>query len=161
MKWLASISIILIYLVSIQAQEKEKNPSSDKPKIVTQDYQECGDPLVESQLYDNRWGKVSKILDGKTIVIKINKVDGIEINNSTLRVKLVGIDASANEKEAKNFLLENLLNETVLVIGNIKGDNFFAIVQGKEKASGKIIEVNRYLLENGIVKFKPFSSGYL
>ncbi|GEM_PF-6167923 len=163
MKWLATISIILIYLVSIQAQEKEKNPSPDKPVKLLEEilYEECGSQVTESQTYNHRWGKVTKIIDGNTITVEVNKVDGIEINNSPLNVDLVGIDTNTNEEEAKKFLTENLLNETVTVIGNIRRDNFFAIVQGKEKTSGKIIEVNRYLLENGIVKFKPFSSGYL
>lgn len=164
MKWLASIAMSFLCFVLIQAQDETKKRLPDKPKnlIPINEYEEeCGNPFVESQTYTHRWGKVIKVLDGKTIVFEVTKVDGIEINKSIITVSLAGIDTSTNEEGAKKFLLENLLNETVKVVGNTGSPVFFAIVWGKLKASGNLIEVNLYLLEKGIAKFKAFTSDNL
>jgi hypothetical protein len=72
-------------------------------------------------------------------------------------VSLVGIDEETNQTEIKKFLLDNVLDQEVSLIGNTKKDNnkkLDALVQ--LTGSDEIDEVSEYLLANGIAKFKEF-----
>lgn len=122
----------------------------------------CGDTAYESQLYDNRKGKIIEILSANKVLFEQDSVDGNE-EKDKFTVKLVGIDANENKTAVKNKLQEILLNQEVEIYGNLrkKKDKEFGGIVWYLGDNEDIDEVNIYLLENGIAKYEPFESANL
>src|SRR5215213_5336602 len=130
----------------------------------------CGDPLAETQTYSFRNGKVIVITDDNKLVVKVVRSSNVksekyEKPDDTKRlqqpqlftVSLVGIDEAVNQSEIKRFLLDNVLDREVTVIGNTRKDNDKSIDALVKLTGGDLTgEVSRLLLEKGIAKFKEF-----
>jgi len=144
--------------VSFYAQVKEE--SDIKSQYTIGD--DCGDTAYESQLYDNRKGKIIEILSANKILFEQNSVNGNEVKDK-FTVKLVGLDASKNKTAVKNKLQDILLNQEVEIFGNLrkKTDKEFGGIVWSLSDNEDIAEVNIYLLENGIARYKPFESANL
>ena len=148
--------------------QKSKETSTDKIKLAYDDG--CGNPLAESQVYSFRNGKAIAITDDNKIIVKVNRGASVRSEKyenadeakrlqqpQLLTVSLVGIDASVNQSEIKRFLLDNVLDRDVTVIGNTRKDgdkNIDALV--KLTSGDSRGEVSQLLLEQGIAKFKEF-----
>lgn len=130
----------------------------------------CGNPLAESQTYRFRNGKALVITDDNKIIVKVSRGGNVrsekyESVDETRRlqqpqlftVALVGIDEAVNQAGIKKFLLDNVLDRDVTVIGNTRKDgdkNLNALVK---LTSGDLTgEISLLLLEQGIAKFKDF-----
>lgn len=75
----------------------------------------CGNPMVESMIWQSITGKVSSVVDGRTILLVLP--DGGHL----LRVRLAGIRLSSvasTDKTAKNYLAELLKGKDVEVLVN-------------------------------------------
>jgi hypothetical protein len=156
MKLFASIFILLLCLAPLQAQDKQQRSKTDlNIEDITPDYyEECrGNGFPERQDY---WRfndlKVVNIVDANSIII-----EEIDENRKTKRytVNLIGIDPKENNKNIKNFLLKNVLNQEIHIAG--RDMNFGAIVVFNKN----FLELNQYLLEQGLAKFKDFESNNL
>jgi endonuclease YncB( thermonuclease family) len=128
----------------------------------------CGNPLIESMIWQPIEGKVLQVADGRTILLTIN--DG----HQRLRVHLTGIklssDTSAN-RIAEQFLAQRLLNKEVEVLVNPsdwpdsskKPREITGVVHSKTYQQGES-DVAKSLLVRGLVKFaqpRPYTmSGY-
>lgn len=115
---------------------------------------ECGEfsSASESQIYETREGKIVKIIDGNTLLFESKIENG---KRERFTINLAGIKASRNTKK---FLKKNLLNKKFTVKGNIfraNNQNHLAIVYGK---TAKLLEVNCFMLRNGIAEYEQFES---
>jgi endonuclease YncB( thermonuclease family) len=139
---LISFTLLSIHLAYAQA-EKAAPQGLEYAK-------QCGSPLVESQGYGFRMGKVIGIKDGSTIIIETDP------GKTYSTVHLAGIDSKGNEDNIIKFLSDNILGKSVNLFGNKKeesDDSLFAIVSNLE---GNYFEINRLLLEKGMAGFvKP------
>jgi hypothetical protein len=167
--------LVFLSCVSFYAQDKEESTET-KPVVDLSFDDGCGNPLVESQTYGYRTGKVIKITNSNDLIVKVTnsnniwddeKEDGDEsqlIEPQIFKVLLVGIDKGFNKKEIKKFLTEKILNQEVQIIGNTKNSwktkkdtsrklNAVVRLLGDEE---DIDDISEYLLENGIAKFKDF-----
>ena len=147
--------LFLIFCVNLYAQDKERTIS-----LTTDD--ECGDQAIESQLYSNRKGKITKILSANKVIFEQSSVNGNE-KPVKFTVTLVGIDGNQNRLIVKNKLTDILLNQEVEITGNIrkKTDKKFGGIVWLIVGDEDIDWVNTYLLENGFAKYKPFESANL
>lgn len=178
MKLLILICALCSFFVGVKAQDtKPVEPSKGitfesllkvKPKK-TEDGNsqftlggECGNPAEESQLYDQRKGKITKILSANEILFEQYSVSGNE-KKDKFTVKLVGIDANQNKIIVKQKLQNILLNQQVEVYGNLrnKSDKKLGGIIWLFGENEDIDEVNIYLLENGIAKYETFESANL
>lgn len=132
----------------------------------------CGNAFAENQIYSYRYGKVFEITSDNKIIVKVlrsNNVledeyekadDGVgrKLKKPQLIIaSLVGVDTESNSSEIKNFLLDRVMGQDVTLIGNTKKDDgkkIDALIQ--VTSSPEIGEISKYLLENGIAKFKEF-----
>ena len=74
-----------------------------------------------------------------------------------LTVSLVGLDESVNRSEIRKFLLDNVLERDVTVVGNTRRNGDKSLDALVKLTSGDIKgEVSQLLLENGIAKYKEF-----
>lgn len=132
----------------------------------------CGNPFAESQTYSYRYGKVLEITSDNKIIVKVlrsNNVwddeyektaDGVgrKLKKPQIIVaSLVGIDETVNQSEIGKFLLDKVMDQQVTLIGNTKKDDGKKIDALVELTDDKEIgEINAYLLETGMAKFKAF-----
>ncbi|HVE57099.1 MAG TPA: thermonuclease family protein [Pyrinomonadaceae bacterium] len=132
----------------------------------------CGNPFAESQTYSYRYGKVLEITSDNKIIVKVvrsNNVwddeyektaDGVgrKLKKPQIIIaSLVGIDETVNQSEIGKFLLDKVLDQQVTLIGNTKKDDGKKIDALIELTDDEEIdEINSYLLENGMAKFKAF-----
>ena len=187
MKYFPVIAFAFIFCVNAAAQEETEKPKAGsfrKPLEAAQKSKEtstsqidkgfddgCGNALTDSQVYTYRNGRAIIITDDNKIIVKvlpgIDAADkeytkaGKETKKSKpaqlFTISLVGIDETVNQSEVKRFLLDNVLDREVTVIGNARKDDdkkvdaLVRITSGEETG-----EVSRLLLEKGIAKFKEF-----
>lgn len=158
MKIFTLILITLFCLALIQAQDKIL-PFDGKVTIIKDD---CGNhaSASESQLYDMAEGKVTKVIDGNTIIVETAIKNGKKAREEFV-IDLAGIESGA---EARDYLIEKILNQNVRVWGNTaakKDKYYYAIVFGNEKSSLRPVEVNCWMLQKGFAKFKEFNPANL
>jgi hypothetical protein len=146
--------LILLWLCGISYAQ------DNKPNFTLDDG--CGNPMVESQLYESREGKVTKIINANTIILEQSVLNGNKVKG-TYTVELVGIDSSKNKKKIIEFLKKYILNQNVEVTGNLrnKSDKKFKGLIFAASEVDDIDWVNDNLLELGIAKYKNFSSDNL
>lgn len=147
MKCFFAIAIVFSACTLVAAQEK---PVLDLSGFHFEYEKECGSPFVESQLYDSRKGKIVRIINGTTVVFEQAINNG---NKETGRflVRLAGIDPKVGAKNRKSFLVKNILNKKIDVIGNTSESSdkhFFGILRGAGFG-----DVNRHMFEVGMAKF--------
>jgi len=117
----------------------------------------CGNPMMESQLWYSIEGKVSKVVDGHTIIL--TPLDARQV----LRVHLAGIAPEAHgpfSKKANENLSAALLNKPVAVLVN--PDEWIVLDKRPEEVTGVVHlsegaqpDVGFTLLAEGLVQFKP------
>lgn len=153
----------------LEEAQKSKEP---QPGAVNLTYDDgCGDPLAETQAYSFRNGKVIVVTDDNKLIVKVvrssSNVKSPKYENpdetkrlqqpQLLTVSLVGLDETVNQSEIKRFLLDNVLDRDVTVVGNTRKDGDKSIDALVKITSGDTRgEVSQLLLENGIAKFKEF-----
>lgn len=133
MKSIVTSFFVLMFCISISAQD-------GFPEY----YKICGDPQNESILTSKFNGKVVKIIDGDTVIIKLND------KNQT--VNLATVDASLSETKAKKFLSKKLLGKKVFffVYGSQNdADEIFADIFYED-----VYSASRSLITKGIARFK-------
>lgn len=169
MKIFSTILFIVLSCANFYAQDKT-TPSQTQSTLNLNFDNGCGNPFVESQLYGYRMGEVTSVTSTGRLKVKVthsnnvfeDKNDKNSVDKSKLlkpqlfTVSLVGIDESVNINEMVAFLNRTILNKQVTIIGNTKksNKNIEALVESFED---DVEEINEYLLENGIAKFKQFS----
>lgn len=131
----------------------------------------CGNALADTQVYIYRNGKAIIVTDDNKIIVKVlpaidaSEKEYTKAGKETKKAKapqlftvsLVGIDESVNPSEVKRFLLDNVLDRDVTVIGNTRKDGDKSIDALVKITSGEETgEVSQLLLEKGIAKFKEF-----
>jgi endonuclease YncB( thermonuclease family) len=133
MKTIFTISFVLLFYVFVNAQD-------GRPEFE----EVCGDPANESVLTTRFTGKVTKIVDGDTVIIKSD--------DKNLVVNLVTVDASSNENGAKKFLSKEILKKKVFfLIYNYKNNDnrIFADVFYKD-----VYSASRSMITRGIARYK-------
>ena len=132
----------------------------------------CGSTAAETQFYGYRYGKVLEITSDNKVIVKVTRsnnvwdaeyektADGVggKLKKTQLIIaSLVGIDDQINQAEIQKFLLDKVLDQEVTLIGNTKKDDGKKIDALIElKGNPEINEISKYLLENGIARFKEF-----
>jgi endonuclease YncB( thermonuclease family) len=153
MKFLLTAFLILVSSYILLAQDGSKTKTSPLITLDNEYMEKCGSYVEESQTYAFRFGKVTKIIDGSTILFE-QKSSGGNRDKKKYPVVLAGIDPAANEDAIKKFLAEKLLNQKVIVWGNTEEGNdaslFGLVGVGVDNQS----EINRQLIEGGMAKFK-------
>lgn len=151
-------------------EEPQKPPVSGQFSL---DYNGgCGNPSAESQIYSYRYGQVLEITSDNKIIVRVVRSNNVwddeyeKIDNETGRklikaqiytVSLVGIDDRSGQTEIQKILLEKVLDREVTLIGNTIKDNHKKIdALVRLSNDDEIDEVSKYLLENGIARFKEF-----
>jgi len=139
------------------------NSVSPKPESQISLGDECGDPSVESQLYAYRQAKVTRILSSTEMRVKAFTRNGnVDVKNFTVR--LVGIKPNTNATQIKTFLIKNVLNRNVEIIGNPrkkKDTNYGAIVRFLDNSEDEMDELNEHMIETGVAGFMDFDSDNL
>lgn len=122
----------------------------------------CGNPAEESQLYTNREGKITKILNASNVIFEQLIRDGNK-EKGNFTVELIGIDSETNQTAIKNFLEKYVLNQNVEITGNLrkKSDKKFKGLIFAANDDENINWINENLLESGTAKYKPFESANL
>lgn len=124
------------------------------------------DPLTESQLYGRRSGKVLSVNNENKLTVRVvpsNAYTGDPHEPEKpydVLVTLVGIDTSVNSKGVRAFLLDQVLNHQVTVIGNAKNarrDGITALVQLDDH--DEIDDISEHLIERGIAQFDRYTHG--
>ena len=138
------ITIILTVSLAVSAQRI----------ALTKDMFDCGNPNSESQLIPEYKAKVIEIIDGNTVRVKIK-----EKAKRIFRVDLAAVDTDENDAQAKQILIDEVLNKDIYLSGNTREKDFMFGVIVTQNKNG-IGEVNRYFLENGIAKYKNPDYGY-
>jgi len=130
---------------------QENKPLESKLTIEFSDNHGCGSGLVESQTYGWWMGKVTKILSSNRFVL-----------NKRFAVTLVGINPKINKTAIKDFLKNNLLGKNISFSANLRKEsdlklNAVVVIRDYDE----VREINEYLLEHGLAKFKDFDTDYL
>jgi endonuclease YncB( thermonuclease family) len=134
-----------------------QNAGVAKPGI-EQDFSKdpCGNPMMESQLWYSIEGKVSKVVDGHTILLTLPDTPQI------LRVHFAGIALGRGpfSKKAREHLEETLLNKPVSVLVN--PDKWIVLDKRPEEITGVVhlnegapSDIGVTLLAEGLVRFEP------
>ena len=150
-KMILTITLLLSCNLCSWAQSS-KGQNESLPKALSFEYEDkCGNPLVESMLWQSFEGTVIKITGGDTIVV-------LAKGNKRKRVRLAAIDTTRSENAARLLLTNLILNQRVEVLvnpSNINSKNLSAVVY-----SAKHEEINRELIKAGAAKYKeplPYS----
>lgn len=159
-------AILLVFLSCAFSFAQDKNESNSdlssilKNGVISDDG--CGDQAYESQLYDNREGKITKILSANQVVFEQAIEEGDE-ENRKFTVELVGINPATNRKKVLQFLEKYVLNRDVEVTGNLRkeSDKKFKGLLFVANDDDDVNWVNENLLEKGIAKYKSFESANL
>lgn len=151
--------LIFLSCVSFYAQDKKDgiNPGFSLDFDVG-----CGNPAEESQLYTNREGKITKILNSSNVIFEQLIRDGNK-EKGTFTVELIGIDSETNQTAIMNFLEKYVLNQNVEIIGNLrkKSDKKFKGLIFVASDDEDIDWINENLLEKGLAQYKSFESANL
>jgi len=172
LKSVATIVIVVLFscLLALAQESKQSEMKPISPFNINFN-SECGNPLTESQLYSYRFGRVIRITDDNKIVVKVTNSSNDWnseheyksedqkgqklVRPRVFTVSLVDIDHNVNVHAISAFLKENILNQEVTITGNLpKKDqkNLSGLIRFIK--DNKFEEVSKYLLENGIAKFK-------
>lgn len=115
------------------------------------EYQDvCGHPAMESQIFPDRRGVVTKIIDGDSVEIK-------DVYGKLWSVDLAGVRIPATDEDAKGFLKRSIWKKKVIFTGNPDKEKtplIEALVRRKDK------DINRHLITNGLAKFKDTDYDY-
>jgi len=155
MKIYVAIAIILLSTTFTSAQIDSVRSSSPTIRISNEYGEQCGSYVEESQLYFERTGKVTEVLNANTLLFK-QKSYGGNREKGNFTVTLAGIETAGNDANIKDFLVKKLLNKHVAILGNTKEDadtSFFGVISITDSEGDKILEINRHLIENGLAKF--------
>jgi endonuclease YncB( thermonuclease family) len=137
------IALLFSFGISVEGQSND----TQRTQLVSPlsfEHEECGDPMVESMLWRSVEGRVIKVVDGDTIIVQTK-------DNKRKRVNLVAVDAAAGQDVARSSLSRLVLNRSVSVLvnpSNIDSSTVVGVVHTKRK------DVNRELLESGVVKYR-------
>lgn len=147
MKLLILISVVLFSALLVHAQTSVPAPEKGiGPKFEYE--KECGSPLTESNAYAIGSGKVTRILDGKSIAL-------MSETGKTATVYLAGIDPKGNDGNIIKFLSATVLGKQVTLVGNKEKESessFFAVIFSQDE-EGIHFELGRRLLEKGLAGF--------
>ncbi len=153
MKFSLTALFILLSNIILFAQSDGTRDLS-KIKIRFNDYQDvCGSYVEESQMYFQRTGKITKVLNGNTVIFA-QDTSGGNLEKGQFTVTLAGIDTTGNDSKIKKFLIKELLNKNVTILGNTEEDtdtSFFGIIWHRRYVEGE--EMNRHIIQNGMAKF--------
>jgi len=149
MKRLINLALIIC---SVSFVGTSQTPPPPAPKLsLTFEYEnECGSPLAESMLWESVEGKVTRILSGDSIEIRMS-------NHKRKRVSLAAVDSSHDANAARKTLTNLVLNKVVSVLVNpsdTKRTNIIGVVHSQTT------EINRALIETGVTAYRepPFYS---
>jgi len=116
----------------------------------------CGNPMMESQLWYSIQGKVSKVVNGRTILLALPDT------HQLLRVRLAGVAPEGRglfSKKAKEYLGDTLLNRPVGILVN--PEKWIALDKQPEEVTGVVHldegalhDIGSTLLAEGLVRFK-------
>jgi len=132
----------LIVPCAVQAQK----PDASKPSVDFS-HDPCGDPMVENMIWVGVEGKVSKVVDGGTILVTVTG------EKRSLRVHLAGIALEPRvpfPKEASALLTKLLLDKPVEILVN--PDRW--LDKKPKKITGVVSEPGLSLLSQGLVRFR-------
>ena len=165
-------AILLVFLSCAVSFAQDKKETTETKSSFDLNFDDgCGNPMVESQTYGYRKGKVIKITNSNNLIVEVTNSNNVwddkheeETNDESKLIKpqmfevsLVGIDTTRNKKAIADFLKENLLNNQVTIVGNTrkkKSKKIQALIRFIK--DDELEEVSEYLLENGIARFKDF-----
>lgn len=162
---IVSIALMIFMSCATFYAQDEKESKTDFSALLKSGVNfddDCGNPAVESQLYVNRKGKIVKIISANEVVFQQVSTES-EKEKQKFTVELVGIDAGKYKNKSKEFLQKYVLNQEVEIIGNIPKNSSrkFGGLIWLSNDNETVNELNEYLLENGIAKYKPFESANL
>lgn len=144
MRFVLITFLTFLSCVSFFAQDKKESPVIDFSTLQDNTDPDCR----ESNNFGFREGKVIKIISGNSFLFAVDD----EIEKETYKVVLAAIDAGSNSSLLKKLLIENILNQKVLVIGDNSGSRkILGAVYSTEP--NKIGSPNRYFLKNGLAKY--------
>lgn len=103
MRYIFFILISFSMCFFVNAQDEKKQTPNKGLRFQTEYEKECGSPFVESQLYDSRKGKITKIISGNTVIFE-QAINNGNRKRGTFTVQLAGIDSESNEEYLKAFL---------------------------------------------------------
>lgn len=138
------------FLVMVCALAFCLNASAQDKNFEFQDV--CGDPTRESSLLMIFGGKVTKVLNGASIVVNDSK-------GKQRTVNLMAVSSGAN-LAAQNYLTETLLGKNVSIgvnTANFKDKRVWGTVWSGN--INKVKEVNRLMIEQGITAYQD-PAGY-
>jgi hypothetical protein len=145
------ISILLLSLVLCVVFYAQSTEQSNQNSCSVCDADGCIRPTAESQTYGFFKNKVIKVLSANKLVLD---------NNYT--VELVGIDNKVNQSQIKEFLNKNILNKEVWITASLRKKSDKKFRGAVEPLNDENIDsINKYLLENGLAKYKDFETDYL
>ena len=149
----AALFLLATLSVSLNGQT---SPKSTEPFDIlrtgkfTFDFEkECGSPFAESQTYDFRQGRITKILAGNKVVFRQN-FSNSKREKRTFIVSLAGVDLNTSET-GRSFLIKHVLNQKMKVVGNLADDHdthFEGILWGAGFG-----DINSHLIKNGMALF--------
>jgi hypothetical protein len=122
-----------------------------KPGITFPDQATCGNPLMESQLWEGVMGIVKEVIAPTTIRILVS-----EPTPHVLTVKLVGVRSPAGRKAARDaisFLRRETEGREVKVLLN-PSDKYFKRRKA-QRVDGWLGSVSIAMIESGAVAYEP------
>jgi len=137
--------------------------SAAKPPVMPDSSDPCGNPMMESQLWSSVKGKVSRVIDGRTLLVNLPH------NSHPLRVYLAGVglgNTGQAMEQAKELVSQLVLDKRVEILVNQSWDfenkkptNATGVVHLENSTAG-VYDVGLFLLSKGLVKFQepaPYS----
>lgn len=146
--FLCTCGILASWLVYFNSPQTGQDKPPSKPKFEYE--KECGNPEVESMLWQVIEGTVVSIIDGDSMKLRTN-------NGELRTVNLVAIDASPAKDVARRLLSEMVLNRKVHVLVNPSESRVQTLVGVLHLG---LKDVNSELLKAGAVKYQappPYS----
>lgn len=136
----------------MEAQNDRANgTTSSSPLDFSKD--PCGNPTLESNLWEIVEGQVTKVLDGRTVSLAVRNT------TQTVRVQLVGVSleqSGSYSEKARGQLRASLLNKSVEILVNpSKWEKRPRLVLGMIRLpNGANTDVASALLSNGLARFE-------
>ena len=108
----------------------------------------CGNPLMESMQFTHLEGKVTEIIDGNSIHVKLNTGELKQINLVAVEI----FDGKQCFRDSAISMLKNLILDKYISISTHSTDNQSKIYSGVVYYNSQ--DINRRMLESGMAKFK-------
>lgn len=159
LKTLLFVVCAVLLVSGVGAQEETKPHQKETPGAL---HEPCGNPYQESQLWIALRGRVTEIVDARTILVLV------EGSGRSVKVQLAGVGKSTHREFsdlARQFLREKLLNKDVDVLVNPSSSEKLPpkIIGVAHLAGGPPTHPAYELLSNGLARFEtppPYRMSY-